>query len=209
MNFINTIKAKIRSGGDEDGIKKRNLKGKYGLLVSIFAVAMSLFQLYTAAAGLLPPLQQRSIHLFFVLALVFLIFPARSKSPLDRPSILDWLMIVFSASGTLYAFFRYLPLAKSGAIYITSDYIFGFITILMVFEAARRVVGIPLTLLSGICMIYAFVGPWIPGPLGHSGFSVTRVIEQMYLTTEGILDRFSEFQQRISFCLSFSVHFSV
>ncbi|BCV26013.1 TRAP transporter permease [Gelria sp. Kuro-4] len=185
MPFLKSRKPKP-AAAQKPARKRRKLTGRLAVLVSLLAVTMSIFQLYTAAAGLLPPLQQRSIHLLFVLALVFLLYPATPKSPLDRPSALDWFLMVVAVAGNLYPYLRYVSLAKSGGIYIASDYVFGALTILLVFEAARRVVGWPLVILAGLCLVYAFIGPWIPGPLGHSGFTLTRVIEQMYLTTEGV-----------------------
>lgn len=170
----------------EETNEKRKLTGPYAAVVTVLAIAMSLFQLYTAAAGLLPPIQQRAAHLLFVLMLVFLLYPFNSRSPKHRPSLPDWILAVLSAAGTLYAFFRYLPLAESGGLYVPSDYLFGVVTILLVFEAARRVVGMPLVILAAVCLGYVFAGPYIPGVLAHSGFKVTRLIEHMYLTSEGI-----------------------
>ncbi|MGI6132422.1 MAG: TRAP transporter permease, partial [Bacillota bacterium] len=166
--------------------KKRSMTGHLKLLVSVIAITMSLFQLYTAAAGLLPPLQQRSAHLLFVLVLVFLLYPACRKSSTSKPGVLDWVLVALSLVSNAYLFWRYPSLARSGGLYVAADYIMGGIAMLVVFEASRRVLGWPLVILAAACLVYAFVGRWVPGPLGHCGFTLNRVLQQMYLTTEGV-----------------------
>jgi TRAP transporter 4TM/12TM fusion protein len=166
--------------------KKRSMTGHLKLLVSVIAITMSLFQLYTAAAGLLPPLQQRSAHLLFVLVLVFLLYPACRKSSTSKPGVLDWVLVALSLVSNAYLFWRYPSLARSGGLYVAADYIMGGIAMLVVFEASRRVLGWPLVILAAACLVYAFVGRWVPGPLVHCGFTLNRVLQQMYLTTEGV-----------------------
>lgn len=173
----------------EDNVKKtkrRQFKGSIKVFVTAIAIIMSSFHLYTAAFGTLGPIQQRSVHLGFVLTLIFLLYPATKRSPMDRPSIIDWIFIFLSIAATGNIYFRYKALALSGGLYTETDIFFGILTLIVVFEAARRTIGYALPILSSIFLIYAFVGRYIPGPLMHSGFSLKRVIQHLYLTTEGI-----------------------
>lgn len=173
----------------EDNVKKtkrRRFKGSIKVFVTAIAIIMSSFHLYTAAFGTLGPIQQRSVHLGFVLTLIFLLYPATKRSPMDRPSIIDWIFIFLSIAATGNIYFRYKTLALSGGLYTETDIFFGILTLIVVFEAARRTIGYALPILSSIFFIYAFVGRYIPGPLMHSGFSLKRVIQHLYLTTEGI-----------------------
>lgn len=173
----------------EDNVKKtkrRQFKGRIKLFVTAIAIIMSSFHLYTAAFGTLGPIQQRSVHLGFVLTLIFLLYPATKRSPMDKPSIIDWIFIFLSIAATGNIYFRYKALALSGGLYTETDIFFGILTLIVVFEAARRTIGYALPILSSIFFIYAFVGRYIPGPLMHSGFSLKRVIQHLYLTTEGI-----------------------
>ena len=57
----------------------RKLKGVMGVIVFALLLSFSLFQLYTSIFGVLTAQLQRSIHLGFALALIFLLFPARKK----------------------------------------------------------------------------------------------------------------------------------
>ena len=70
--------------------KRRQLKGNIKRLVTIVAIIMSCFHIATAAFGTLAPIQQRCVHLSFVLTLIFLLYPATGNSPKDRPSLFDW-----------------------------------------------------------------------------------------------------------------------
>ena len=58
--------------------------------------------------------------------------------------------------------------------------------VLLILEASRRATGWVLVIIAGVLLLYNFIGPWIPGIMGHKGYSLSRVISQMYLTTEGI-----------------------
>lgn len=58
----------------------RKLGGLLGWIVFLGLLAFSLFHLYTGVFGMLTAQLQRSIHLGFALALIFLLFPARKKT---------------------------------------------------------------------------------------------------------------------------------
>jgi TRAP transporter 4TM/12TM fusion protein len=166
--------------------KKRTLSGPMKKMITVIAVVMSIYHLYTAAFGLLMPIQQRSIHLTFVLSLVFLLYPASSRSDKNKPTIVDWLCVALSIAATANISYRFYELASSGGRYIPSDIYFGILLILLVMEAARRTMGYILPVMSIIFIIYGYLGQWVPGPLMHSGFSTNRIVQHLYLTTEGI-----------------------
>jgi len=147
---------------------------------------MSCFHLFTAAFGTLAPIQQRTVHLAFVLTLIFLLYPATKNSPKDKPSFFDLMFILLSLVVTTNILLRYKALALSGGLYNSTDIFLGIVAIVILVEATRRTIGFALPLLAGIFIIYAFVGRYIPGPLMHAGFSLKRVIQHLYLTTEGI-----------------------
>lgn len=166
--------------------KRRTFKGPLKLAVTIIAIAMSLFHLYTAAFRALNPIQQRSIHLIFVLVLIYLLYPATSKSPKHRPSIFDYGFIVISIVSIANISVRFNALVKSGGLYKPLDIVFGILTVLVVVEAARRTVGYALPIMTGVFFLYGLYGRFVPGPLMHSGYSYRRIIQHLYLTTEGI-----------------------
>ena len=165
----------------------RKYVGKTAVIVSAIAVIWSIFQLYAAGTGVLDAITLRGWHLLFVLVMVFLLYPARKKEKAGRmaPTVLDILFIVLSITALGYLLMNYKTIVLRGGYLVTTDYIFGALGILLVFEASRRVVG-NLAILALIFLLYTFLGSWIPGLFGHSGFSFKRVIDYMFFGSEGI-----------------------
>ncbi|AET66869.1 TRAP transporter, 4TM/12TM fusion protein [Desulfosporosinus orientis DSM 765] len=170
----------------ESQVRKFKPKSKTGLLVSAIAISFSLFHLWVAGIGTLEAIKLRSIHLTFVMVLIFLLYPARKKGMRGKPGIFDWIMIALSIVAGLYMVFANEQLALRGGLPINRDYIMGALGILVVFEAGRRCLGKELPILGVLFLLYAYFGEYIPGSFGHSGFSLKRIIYQMYLGSEGI-----------------------
>lgn len=170
----------------ESQVRKFNPKTKLALLVSAIAVSFSLFHLWVAGFGALEAIKLRSIHLTFVMVLIFLLYPARKKGMRSNPSILDWAMVALSVVTGLYMVFANEQLAMRGGLPITRDYVMGALAILVVLEAGRRALGKELPILGVLFLLYAYFGEYIPGTFGHSGFSINRIIAHMYVGSEGI-----------------------
>jgi TRAP transporter 4TM/12TM fusion protein len=165
----------------------RRLTGFARGLVYVIGVAFSCFQVYTAAFGLLPAQLQRSIHLAFAFVLVFLLFPFRASAKSDRLAWYNYLFAAFAGAVGLYLAFNYTRIMEAGGDYATVDFVFAGFGIALTLEAARRVVGLPITIIAGSFLIYAYLGNYFPGFLSHRGYSLQRIASHMYLTTEGIL----------------------
>ncbi len=166
--------------------KKRSPTGRLGTLITVLTVSLAAFQLYTAFFGLFPAMQQRSLHMAFVLPLVFLIYPMRKSSPVDRPSATDWILAVIAAVCTIYIYLNYEDIANRAGMYKTIELFLGAMMIFIVFEAGRRVLGYSLPVFCGFFLFFAYFGRSMPGPFRHFGLSVPRIIEELYLTTDGL-----------------------
>ncbi|MDK2856835.1 MAG: hypothetical protein PWQ41_479 [Bacillota bacterium] len=164
----------------------RRYTGLWAKLISIIAIAMSAFHLYTAGFGTLEAMKQRSVHLAFVLGLIFLLYPAGKRSPRNRPSVLDVVFAVLGVIGGLYNFFYFDTMAMRGGIANGYDYFWGVVTLLLILEAARRCIGKELPLLSLIFVAYGLFGDRIPGIMGHTGFTWQRIVYHLFLSTEGV-----------------------
>ncbi len=165
----------------------RRLSGKQNLIVSIIAVMFTLFQLYTSIFGVLPAQIQRTVHLSFILVLVYLMYPASSKGDKSRFKALDIVLAVVGGGVALYAALNFDALILRAGKQNMLDLVIGGIAIVMVLEGARRVVGLPITIIASTFLLYAIVGPYLPGFLNHRGYSINRIIGHMYYTTEGII----------------------
>lgn len=95
-------------------------------------------------------------------------------------------LLVITVAATAYTILNVEPFALRGGVAQPLDYIFGAITMLMVLEACRRVVGKGLLILAIIFLLYALFGNYLPGVFAHRGYTLERVIYQMYLTGQGI-----------------------
>jgi len=160
--------------------------GTFNLLANILALAMCLFQLYTAFFGTFEAFYQRSIHVALAVTLVFLISPLKNRKFqfFDALYILITLVtmgyLIVNHDALIYERFCYIDPVSSIQI------ILGFLAIGVILEATRRVVGPQLPLVAMVFLVYAYLGPYLPGFLHHKGFSTGLLIDVEYLTTSGI-----------------------
>lgn len=155
-------------------------------VVLAVAIVLTAFQLYTAGVSMLTAWIQRDIHITLIMVLVFLSYPFSRKAKGLAWSMLDWLLAVLAVAAGAYIIFNYQQIVLRLGSPTTADVVFGVIMVLLVLEATRRGTGPALTIIAAIFLLYNFFGPWLPGLLGHKGYSLARVVSQMYLTTEGI-----------------------
>ncbi|MDF2949225.1 MAG: transporter, fusion protein [Sedimentibacter sp.] len=165
----------------------RRLGGTQMKIASILAILFSCFQLYTSIFGILPAQLQRSVHLAFVFALVYLLYPASGKSRRDKFGAIDVCLALVGIFVALYITLNFKALLMRAGDQNTLDIIIGLIAVGLVLEGARRVVGLPIAIIASVFLIYAIVGPYMPGFLNHRGYSIGRIVSHMYYTTEGIL----------------------
>lgn len=165
----------------------RKFTGILAWVVFFVLISFSLFHLYTGIFGAFTAYIQRTIHLGFALSLIFMLFPA--KRGLKKSSVpwYDWILVVTSIIVAAYWPFFYDTLVqKIGGIDLAQT-IIGGLAILLVLEAARRAVGLPIVIIAGLFLVYALFGPQMPGMLVHRGLSLEQLINSMFFTTEGIL----------------------
>lgn len=155
-------------------------------VVSALAIAFSVFQLYTAIFGVLDAQLQRAVHLGFGLALSYLLYPALDSWSRQTIHPLDVILAVLGAAAPAYIVYEYQNLVLRAAMPTELDIVVGVTGILLVIEAARRVVGIPMVCVVLAFLAYAFAGPYMPGVLAHRGLTVNQLVSHLYYTTEGI-----------------------
>jgi len=157
------------------------------VLITVIAVGMGLFQLYTAQFGLLSAMQQRSMHLGFALMVTFLVFPLTQKLSDHRASmnsniVLALLAFAFNA----YIFWEHESFIDRFGTPTHLDYLLGCIGVILVLEGTRRIVGWTLPIMAILFILFAYMGPYMPGFLGHRGYPVERIVNLLFLTTEGL-----------------------
>ena len=156
------------------------------IVLSLVAVGLSCFHLYTGAFGNLYVMFQRCVHIGLASVLVFSLFPFSKRSPKNRITLIDGIFIILSLAVYAYPIVAFNGMVNRQGMPNTLDLVFGGVAILVVLEACRRVIGLSVSIIAALLLLYAYFGPYIPGILGHRPFSLSRIIGFQYMTTEGI-----------------------
>ncbi len=195
QNIQNKIKDKIQ----EDISPTRNLTGIHLKIVFGIAILWTFFQLWYASPfpfwfnfGMFKGLPARAIHLGFALTLAFLIFPAvRGK----KISVIDILISIVAAFCCLYIYFFYDDLVNRGGILLVKEIfglkvpvelIIGAIGIVILLEATRRAIGLPLVIIAVCFLLFSYFGKYAPDIISHGGLSVKRLVGFQWFDQEAI-----------------------
>jgi TRAP transporter 4TM/12TM fusion protein len=196
QNISTDIENKI----SEDLSPTRNLRGLHLKVVVAIAIVWTLFQLWYASPfpfmfdiGMFRGLPARAIHLGFALTLTFLIFPI-SKS--KKISIIDILISLVAAFCCLYIYFFYDQLVDRGGfllnislgqnINIPIELIIGISGILILLEATRRAIGLPLVIIAICFLVFSYFGQYAPDIISHGGLSLKRLVGFQWFDQEAI-----------------------
>ncbi len=180
------IKSFISFFAPGDSIPTRKLTGPAGAAALALTVSTALVHCWMNSIGLLIAVKMNSIHLGTLMAIVFLFYPATERSPRERPSILDWALVLASLGSMAWLLLTYDRLLYANLQATFMDLAVAVLVMALLVEASRRSVGLPLTLLSVVFLAYTRLGPMLPGLFAHRGFNWERIIIRMALTDQGI-----------------------
>ncbi len=164
-------------------------------VVTLLALALGVFQLYTAGVRPFNLFVQRGFHLMVILIITFLTFPFRKRPREALDWVADGLFIAASAYIGLYLLLDLDGIIARSGFYLQRDIITGVIATIVVLEAARRTIGWSITIVGIVALLYSMAGPrgalpWLgelmPGMLAHRGYSFERIVSHLYLGQEGI-----------------------
>ena len=115
----------------------------------------------------------------------------RSSYCMDNVPYFDVFFAFLSFLVSTYIFLEYNGLALRAGLPTNVDLIVGAFCVVLVLEGTRRSIGAPLPLIAYVVLINCYLGPYflsIPGLdfFAHRGYSTTRILEHMFLGTEGI-----------------------
>lgn len=157
-------------------------------------VALAIFQiLFTGGFFALEAPLLRGIHLSAIMVLIFLLLPARKRKDGQPESswliLLDIGLAVLAAAVAVY-FYVNLDVLLNRIMYVdevtSTDMFFGIATILLVLEVTRRTSGWSLVLVAAGFLLYAMFGQYLPNAINHTGVTGERLVEQLFLLTDGI-----------------------
>jgi TRAP transporter 4TM/12TM fusion protein len=175
---------------DRESSYRKNL-GKWSWIVLFLGVSLTLFHLYTGYRGAFEARIQGPIHLGTALGLIFLLYPIKKGLHRKQKGV-PWydVVLAFTALGVgYYNVINYEELVAQKIVfgYSQMDIIVASLGVLLVLEAARRCVGLPIVAVAGVAILYALYGNHIPTKMfAHRGFSWEKLATDLYLTTKGI-----------------------
>lgn len=167
----------------------RKLTGFANSAVYVYIVLIGLFHIYTSVFGNFEAYLQRSLHLTMILPLAFILWPAWKKGPSDRVPWYDAVLALASFVPGIYIMKNYWAITTR-IVQVdpltTSQIVLGILLVLLLLEAARRVVGVPIAVIAIVAILYMLFGQYIKGLFQGISFTLAEIIEQSFLTDEGI-----------------------
>ncbi len=171
----------------------RNKKPIDRIIVSSVAVCWALFQLTLPRFVILDSVTIRAIHLAFAVVLVFLTIPMfkrrtgiKSLSTTKYIPTIDFVLAAAGCLAVLYIVFDWTGIAMRAGVPSSTDIVLSICLILVVFEASRRVIGLPLVVIAILFTLYSFFAPYMPSVFALRGVSLEKYLSQVALSTEGI-----------------------
>ena len=182
-----------RMAEEEEGVARRPL-GPTKWVIPVIGVIWCFFQLSIASWWILDTVFIRAIHLGFAMLIVYLNYPVFKETRLglkflsikDRIPPWDFVMAIIACFSAVYIAVDYYGVTHRAGSPITRDIVIGLILLVLLLEAARRVIGPALSVIALFFCIYAFFGPYMPDVIAFKGVSITRFMGQITMSTEGI-----------------------
>ena len=181
------IKAQELLGEKEPDSKLRIYANPLGQGITVLFLIWAVFQVYANTLGIIDVMALRTWHLFFLLTFTFLLFPTFGKEKRERslPPIWDLALLAITIFTFGYLLINYTQIAKRGGYLLPLDLWIAAVALLIIFEGARRACK-NLAILGLVFFLYNFLGRFIPGELGHVGFSLKRVLNHLIWGSQGI-----------------------
>ena len=174
------------------------------MAVALAAIAAiwSLFQLWIASPlpfqfgfGIVSDVPARSIHLAFGLLLCFLMFPATARGRDRGLPLYDLIVACVAAGCALYLFIGQEGVTRRVGVLleqqvfginVPTEALIGGLGIILLLEATRRAIGLPLVIICSVFLIFSIFGQSMPDIIAHKGVSLERLIGYQWLTGEAV-----------------------
>jgi TRAP transporter 4TM/12TM fusion protein len=166
------------------------------IIISLVAIGWVVFQFGLLTFIVLDSARIRAIHLTFAIILAFLCMPFLKRQKIkgffsflsvrDRIPLLDYIFDTLGFYSVMYTVFNFKELTERAGLPSDKDILFGIFAILFILEATRRVIGIAMPVIVILFSLYVLYGSKMPDFLALKNVSMTKFMNQIYLSTEGI-----------------------
>jgi TRAP transporter 4TM/12TM fusion protein len=164
----------------------RSLTGYWGYAITLLMGATALYYVWASTIGVVSLQYFRGIAVLYSLVVPILLYKGWKRAPSDAPSVFDLLLAAGATVSVVYWMMEHEAMAYRAGDYTQLDVWMGVIATAIAIEAARRVLGLDMALCAIIPIVYALFGNYLPYIVGHRGYSMRRIVEYVYLTSDGI-----------------------
>ena len=173
---------------ESEGVRAiRTFSGAWHGIFKTVAAGYSVLLIYSVISSQWTSAELRGMFIMLVAVMIFLRYPATGKSPMNRPSAVDFVLILLSVAAFGNFVLDYEQMAWRAGAPTARDVIFGVIAIGLVLEACRRAMSVILPALALLLLLYAYLGPYLPGTLfAHQGFAAAHIVADVYASMNGI-----------------------
>jgi TRAP transporter 4TM/12TM fusion protein len=173
--------------GEVHSSRSRRLPKSVSRVLNVLMFLYAIYFVYAAGFEPLPGIEHRAIHLAggFIFALL-LFAPAKRLVDSRWALLLDILLVVATVAGSAYVFNTFETYSERVGLPATvPDIIFGVVIFAIMFEVSRRVIDLAFPIVTAAFVAYAFLGPLLPVPFTHAGYSVPRFVATFFYTLNG------------------------
>ncbi|MDR3161286.1 MAG: TRAP transporter permease [Spirochaetaceae bacterium] len=157
----------------------RRFSGIPDAIIKALLIFFTAYVFWVTLVSALPEQIRRSAFLGILVFIGYILYPVH-RGMRKRVNHIPWYDLVLAVTGAA-AFFYYAvnfnAIIRRAVALIPQDIVIGIIGILILAELCRRVVGLPILAVASGFVIYAFA----------AGFSLRRVVHQLFYTTDGII----------------------
>jgi TRAP transporter 4TM/12TM fusion protein len=170
----------------------RTLNRTWDAICQVLLAGVSLYYLWLAWYGVASLQYFRGITVLYSLVAPLLLYRGWRRARDDAPAFLDLLLAAGAIAGVIYWIVEHEAMAYRAGAYTAIDVWLGVVVTIVALEAARRVLGWSMAITALVPIAYALFGQYLPPIIGHRGFTLRRVIEYVYLTSDGIFGIMAE-----------------
>jgi TRAP transporter 4TM/12TM fusion protein len=175
-----------------EAARARSLSKHWNSAVQIIMGATALYYVWASTVGVVSLQYFRGVAILYSLVVPMLLYKGWKSAPADAPSLLDFSLAFGATVSVVYWMLEHEAMAYRAGAFTDLDVWMGVVATIVAIEAARRVLGIDMALCAIVPILYAVFGNYLPYIVGHRGYSFRRVIEYVYLTSDGIFGIMAE-----------------
>ena len=176
----------------EPSTQIRTLSGSWDRAMKMAMGTTALYYVWASTVGVVSLQYFRGIAVLYSLVVPVLLYKGWQRDRHDRPSLIDLLLAAGATVSVVYWMVEHEAMAYRAGDYTSLDVAMGVVATLIAIEAARRVLGLDMALCAIVPILYALFGNYLPYIIGHRGYGMRRIIEYVYLTSDGIFGIMAE-----------------